>query len=279
MKNIHFTLGLPRSGSTLLMNILQQNPNIFTSSTCPTPYLVNTCKETSTSVSEFISMDQDVHTKCLMGFLRGGLNGWFEGLTTKPVVISKSRVWDTYLNILFKLYEKPKFIVIVRDIRDVVCSFEKLLFKYPQWSIGAPEYPLHLKSIEERIEHYCTDTSGNLGRPLHFLPHVVEWANKRPECFYFLRFEDFNKNPVEHLQHLYQWLDLPVYNHDLNNIQQSEQYEHDTVYRALVTHKTEPSLRYLEPSWPKMLTPEQSNLILVNNKWFYDTFYRDLVGE
>ena len=32
MKTIHFCGGLPRSGSTILMNILQQNPRIFTTS-------------------------------------------------------------------------------------------------------------------------------------------------------------------------------------------------------------------------------------------------------
>jgi len=29
MKTIHFCSGLPRSGSTLLMNIIQQNPEIY----------------------------------------------------------------------------------------------------------------------------------------------------------------------------------------------------------------------------------------------------------
>ena len=34
MNKIHFCGGLPRAGSTVLMNILQQNPRIFTTGTC-----------------------------------------------------------------------------------------------------------------------------------------------------------------------------------------------------------------------------------------------------
>ena len=91
MKNMNFCLGLPRSGSTLLMNILQQNPTIFTSSTCPTPYLLEACKIQATSVSEFIAMDQDVMTKTLLSYIRHGTDGWFQSLTDKPNIISKSR--------------------------------------------------------------------------------------------------------------------------------------------------------------------------------------------
>lgn len=276
MKKIHYTIGLPRSGSTLLMNIVQQNPTIFTSSTCPTPYLVEGSKQAATNVSECIAMDQDVITKALAGFIREGTNGWFSALTDKPVVISKSRVWDTHLNMLFHIYDKPKFIVCMRDLRDIICSFEKLLHKYPQWTIGAKEDPFHTLTFEKRMEIYCTDTGGNLGRPLYYIKHVFEWMQKRPECFFVARFENFNEDPSRMLKGLYNFLELPYFEHDLNNIKQAEQYEHDTVYRAMVSHKTETKLRYLEPSWPKMMSPEQSQLILQNNQWFYETFYPEI---
>ena len=42
MKQIHFITGLPRSGSTLLCNVLNQNPEFYAGSTSPLPALVNT---------------------------------------------------------------------------------------------------------------------------------------------------------------------------------------------------------------------------------------------
>ena len=41
MKQLHFCGGLPRTGSTVLMNILQQNPEIFTTASDVYPEILN----------------------------------------------------------------------------------------------------------------------------------------------------------------------------------------------------------------------------------------------
>jgi sulfotransferase len=279
MKTIHYAIGLPRSGSTLLMNILQQNPEIFTSSTCPMPYMVDGCSQAASSVSEFIAMDQDVLNKSLTNFVKQGIDGWFSAMSDKPIAISKSRSWDTHLNFLFHAYENPKFIVCLRDLRDIICSFEKLLHKNTFWNIGSREDPFHMHPFEKRMEIYCTDVGANLGRPLHHMPHVFEWMQKRPNNFFLFRFEDFNQDPARSLNTIYDWMQMPRFQHDLNNVEQAKQYEHDTVYRALVTHKTERQVRKLEPSWPKMMTKDQSNLVIKHNEWFYQTFYPEIYHD
>lgn len=279
MKTIHYAIGLPRSGSTLLMNILQQNPNIFTSSSCPTTYLLEGAKQAAGNVSEFIAMDQDQLNDSLTNYVRYGMQGWFSAMSDKPVAISKSRGWDKYLNFLFHAYNDPKFIVIIRDLRDIICSFEKLSHKYPVWNIGSAQDPFHMLPFEKRIEIWCTDVGGNLGLPLKNLTHVYEWMQKRPNNFFIHRFEDFNERPRESLQAIYRWLNMPNYEHDLNNVPQATQYEHDTAYRALVSHKTEKAVRKLEPSWPKIMNEHQSLLVVKNNEWFYKTFYPEIYNE
>lgn len=279
MEKLHFCIGLPRSGSTLLMNILQQNPLIFTSASSPTPYLVGSTRDISRNVSEFIAMTQEKREDCLENFLKMGFKGWYESLTDKPVVISKSRPWDQELLTIFKLYNNPKIIVNIRDIRDIICSYEKLLCKYPMWTIFSSASPQSTLTREKRIELFCTGSESNLGRPLALLPIIVEWMQKRPECFFLIRIEDFNKDPKGCFKALYQWLDLPYYDHDLNNIEQSEQYEHDTIYRALVSHKTERTFRPLDQTHKTMLTLEENYSIIHNNQWFYQTFYPEIYNE
>jgi hypothetical protein len=279
MKTIHYAIGLPRSGSTLLMNILQQNPMIFTSSTCPTTYLLEGAKQAASNLPEFIAMDQDQLNSSLTNYVKHGMDGWFSSMTDKPIAISKSRSWDRFLNFLFHAYDNPKFIVIIRDLRDIICSFEKLSYKYPVWNIGSSQDPFHMFPIEKRLEIWCTDVGGNLGLPLKNLTHVYEWMQKRPNNFFLFRFEDFNERPRESLQSIYRWLNMPNYEHDLNNVPQAAQYEHDSAYRALVSHKTEPRVRKLDPSWPKMMTEYHSRLIIENNKWYYETFYPEIYNE
>lgn len=276
MKTIHYAIGLPRTGSTLLMNILQQNPSIFTSSTCPTTYLLSGTRQAAANVSEFIAMDADKLNNCLVNYNKFGMQGWFTALTEKPIVFSKSRGWDDYLNFLFHAYENPKFIVCLRDLRDIICSFEKLASKYTYWKMTSEGPPLHTLPFETRIELWCTDRNGNLGEPLSKLKHVYEWMLKRPKNFFIFKFEHFNERPKESLQAIYDWLELPAFDHDLNNIPQAAQYEHDTVYRSLVSHKTQSKLTKLSPSWPDMMSSVQSDMILKNNEWYYKTFYPEI---
>lgn len=278
MTDLHFCIGLPRSGSTLLMNILNENPNIYTTGTCGVPYLFNSCRETASNVSEFIAMDMDVLDNSLSNFLRKGIQGWFESQTKKPVVISKSRVWDQNLRQLFRIYENPKFIITLRDPREIIISYEKLLAKYPHILFGSKEFPFEWNSLDKRIEYYCTDIAANLGRPLFMLRHVLEYVEKFPNNFFMFRWEDFNKNPIFNLQAIYNWLNLPEFKHNLNKIPQSDYIEHDAVYKALVSHKTREKFEPTPILWPKFFSEEQNATILHNLEWFYKTFYSDLIN-
>ena len=277
MQQLHYCLGLPRTCSSVIMNILNENPRIFTTGTCPTPYLIDACRNISTQVSEFIALDKDVLNDAYLNFLRQGLRGWFESMTDKPVVFSKSRVWAEYFSHTLAINPNSKYLYIIRDLRDIICSFETLLNKYPNITIGDSEMPFQHNTFEKRMELYCTDGMANLGRPLHMLPHVMEVARKHPNNFFILRHEDFNENPRQTFQMIYNWLGEEYFEHDFDNIPKPDYYEHDTVYRSMVTHKTGTKLQKLEPCWPTMMTPEQSQLVIQNNLEYYKTFYPEFV--
>ena len=269
MQQLHYCLGLPRTASTLIMNILNENPRIFTSGTCCMPYFFDACQQRSNEVSEFIALDKDVLHNSYINFLRQGMRGLYEAMTDKPIVFSKSRIWAEFFPHTFAIDPNSKYLVIVRDLRDIICSFESLLWKYPQVSY----HHYHQQSFEKRMKMYCTEGESNLSRPLQHLPHVVEVAPKNPNNFFLLRHEDFNEKPRETMQMIYQWLGEPNFEHDFDNIPKPDYYEHDTVYRALVNHKTRTKLEKLEPRWPKVMTEEQSQMVIDNNRWYYEAFY------
>lgn len=279
MKNIMFCIGMPRSGSTLLMNILNENPEIYTSGTCPLPYVVQSVKLLSNNVAEFKAMDMDVVNESLASFLRSGVNGWFDSQTKKSNVISKNRLWDEQFRFLFKIYDNPKFILTVRDPRDIICSFEKLLQKYPHIYVGTGENPFEWHSFEKRMELYCTDITNNMGRWLYMLNHSFEYMKKYPNNFFILRWEDFCSNSLGVLNNLYQWMNLPFFDHNLNSIQPSDHYEHDPVYSSLVSHKTRSRFEPIPPQWPKYFSEEQNHLILKKLNSFYSFFYPEILNN
>ena len=277
MQQLHYCLGLPRTCSSVIMNILNENPRIFTTGTCCIPYLIDCCQERSGEVSEFMALDKDVLNEAYISFLRQGIRGWFESMTDKPIVFSKSRIWAEQLTHTFAFDPNSKYLVIVRDLRDIICSFDSLLWKFPQVCYGDHEHPFQHESFEHRMEMYCTDGTSNLGRPLHILPHLMEIVQRNPNSFFILRHEDFNDNPRQTFQQIYQWLGEPNFEHDFDNIPEPDYKENDTVYRALVYHKTGTKLKKLEPRWPKIMTEEQSQAVIGNNEWFYRTFYPEVL--
>ena len=237
------------------------------------PYLVDACQERSGTVSEFIALDKDVLHKSYINFLRQGMRGWYEAMTDKPIVFSKSRVWAEWLPHTFAIDPNSKYLVILRDLRDIICSFDSLLWKFPQVGYGDRKNPFYQEPFEKRMEMYCTDGTSLLGRPLHVLPHLMEVAQKNPNSFFLCKHEHFNEQPRETLQHIYQWLGEPNFEHDLDNIPKPDYKENDTTYRSLVYHKTGNKLKKLEPRWPKIMTEEQSREVIKNNRWYYETFY------
>jgi len=273
MQQLHYCLGLPRTCSSVIMKILNENPRIFTTGTCCMPYFFDACQKRSNEVSEFIALDKDVLNNSYINFLRQGMRGWFEAMTDKPIVFSKSRIWSEWLPHTFAIDPNSKYLVILRDLRDIICSFDSLIWKYPQVPYDFNGTPFYQQPFEKRMEVYCTDIQSLLGRPLQMLPHLIEVAQKNPNNFFICKHEHFNEQPRETLQMIYQWLGEPNFEHDFDNIPKSDYYEHDTAYRSLVNHKTGTKLKKLEPRWPKVMTEEQSRVVIENNRWYYETFY------
>ena len=239
------------------------------------PYFIEACQEKTGTISELIALDKDVLNKSYINFLRQGMKGWYEAMTDKPIVISKSRMWSELFPHTFAIDPNSKYLVIVRDLRDIICSFESLSWKYPEVYYSFENKSFHQETFDRRMEVYCTDIVSLLGRSLQSLPHVMEVAQKNPNNFFILHHEYFNDKPKETLQMIYQWLGEPNFEHDFDNIPKPDYYEHDTVYRSLVSHKTRTKLEKLEPRWKKVMTEEQSKSVIENNKWYYETFYSE----
>jgi sulfotransferase len=125
---LYFVAGLPRSGSTLLMNLLGQNPAHHVTPTSGLIELFVTVKNRWPEFIEFKAEGLDTVKPRIAGALRGLLHGYFDReLTAGKTVFDKSRGWLQYIEPLEEVLERPvKLIVTVRDVRAIVASFEKL---------------------------------------------------------------------------------------------------------------------------------------------------------
>jgi sulfotransferase len=126
--DLHFVAGLPRSGSTLLLNLLGQNPRHHVTPTSGFIELFVMIKNRWPEFIEFKAEGLKVVKPRIQGALRGLLRGYFEReLAAGKTVFDKSRGWLQYIEPLEEvLQRRVRIVVTVRDVRAIVASFEKL---------------------------------------------------------------------------------------------------------------------------------------------------------
>jgi len=274
-KKINFCSGLPRTGSTILMNILQQHPQIFTTGTCALPdVLKNHILIKSRFRESFQAMSCEQADSAMYGMIQGATQGWFSGLTDKPIVISKNRAWSDLLH----LYPNSKTIVCVRDIRDVVESFERVNNKLKSIHSFGDAHHLYPAMLEvEKYDYFFKELNAFSASLYQELPRLMELYKKDSTRVKFVRYEDFLKDPTTMLHNIYSFLDMSYYEHDLNNISLSELFEHDNAYfRERTDHHTQPKLASWKPP-VRLLSKDFHDKIVNNHRWFYEGFYPEEV--
>jgi sulfotransferase len=273
MDKLFFCGGLPRTGSTVLMNILQQNPRIFTTGTCALPDLLHQQVLIKSRYREqFQAMSLEQADKAMYGLIHGATKGWFEALTDKPVVISKNRSWSN----LFHLYPDSKYICMVRDLRDIVESFEKINQRTLALHSFADDNALvPAMSESEKFGYYFKSYNVLSDALANDVTRMMDVFKKNPSKVLFIRFEDLTKDPNYIIKKVYNHIGEEYYSHDLDNINQSVLFEHDHAYfKERTDHQTAPSFQYYkEPQRTLSIRFQQE--VVNNYKWFYEGFYPD----
>ena len=128
-REIFFQSSLPRSGSTLLQNIIGQNPDFYSTPASDVLGILCVARDKFTNNECTNSQDRELMDKAFVGFCEGALQGYFNGLTDKKYVLDKCMGWSIHYDFLNEFYPNPKIVCMVRDLRSIFCSFEKIFRK------------------------------------------------------------------------------------------------------------------------------------------------------
>ena len=108
-KTIHFVSGLPRAGSTLLINLLAQNPKVHSTSTSGLHEIGYIARQFhSTEEFKIIPNPRDGET-LFYDYIKGGCENAFNRLTDRPIVADKCRSWVGHLDMLLQSGLMPKW--------------------------------------------------------------------------------------------------------------------------------------------------------------------------
>ena len=125
IKEIFYQSSLPRSGSTLLQNILAQHPDFYATPTSGLIDLLLGARNDYASSSFIKAQDSTSMEFAFKGFCAASSKGFFEAISDKVYAIDKSRGWLSNLDFLNFYQESPKVICMLRDPRAILSSMEK----------------------------------------------------------------------------------------------------------------------------------------------------------
>lgn len=269
MKKIFYQSSLPRSGSTLLQNIIGQNPDFYVTPTSGVLELVFGARHNFTNSPEFKAQDQTTMENGFKGFCAGGLNGFYDAITDKPYVLDKSRGWGYYQNFLnFFTEQDNKIICMIRDPRAIISSMEKQHRKNPQLtSPVVDDNSMQGTTTEQRIDIWVR--SQPVGLAFDRLRQIISEGNDKKMLF--VKYEDLTSNPKRELKRIYDYLSVPEFEHNFNHVEQITK-EDDEVYGIYGSHTIQNKVESKPNDFNEILGRSAAEWVTQYYQWFYDYF-------
>ena len=267
-KKLICVTGLPRSGSTLLCQLLAHHPEIY----CPghtSPLLQMLLQlRQSTAENEILLAQLDNDPEAVLGRLmqayRGFMEGWYENVN-EPIVVEKNRSWLAQMDLAVSLSQSCKMLVCVREPGQILGSIEARHQK--TLAIDFPEHLASYSPYDRANRLFAKD--GVVGFALNNFRNAQDFSPDLQQRILCILFEDLVNNTESVMQRVWSFLDLPELPIDTNNLKLLDG-ESDSHYRMKYTHNTYPSIRP-----PKKHTvPVRIEKELRNSfDWFYRIFY------
>lgn len=222
-KTFHVLSGIPRSGSTVLAAILNQNPAMHISTTSGLVQALDSVA--NTWANESLLSKNDPSRTLLAQTMRGIIDAFYEKIDA-PIIIDKSRGWPIPIVIQSMnqvLGRDLKIIATVRPVYECAASFVRLVKPNDlEEFINDGQFINHLKAA------YIT---------------LQEGFNVLPENFLFIEYKNLLLNPSQELDRIHNFLELPNFVYDFNNIDGSSVAEDDEkLYGIFGMHDVKPKL-------------------------------------
>ena len=254
----HVITGLPRAGSTLLCNVLNQNPAFWATSTSSVPGMLSSVSNfwsNSIEVKNLLEKEKESTEKAMMNSMRGFVNEWHRRDDNREVIFDKSRGWTHHFLLLRKLYPSAKIIVTVRDLRAIFASVEKQHRKNPLVDISGEGAA---KGIFQNADAMFSP-NGMIG---HCIEGIMDLTRRKPEGVIYVSYEAFSQNPGAIMARIYDSIGEASYTHDFNNVVNTAN-DCDGHYLHKYPHKGEGKIEPCNPNeWKEYLSPDLAQTIM-----------------
>lgn len=255
-KTYYFMAGLPRSGSTLLSSILNQNPRFYSGPSSPVLATMYTVENHLLNDELFHGYPKPEQANLIIS----SIISQFYSDVEKPVVIDKNRAWtarvpyiEGYIN------QKAKIICPVRDIEEILTSMIMMIRRNP-YKEGNPRVnfideqliKLNIPLSDDNRCEYIAGPNGILGQSLNSIVQGMDEGFG--DRFHFVEYQSLVNNPVKTLEKLYEFLEEEPYDHTFDNLQNVNRENDMNTYGLDDMHEVRSVLRSTAPDPTEILS-------------------------
>lgn len=212
-RKFHFISGLPRSGTTLLAAILNQNPRFRAGMTSPLADIMGVVMAEASSKNDF---SFDVSDEQRVAMLRGLVENFYSAQADANVVFDTSRLWCSRMQLLDMLFPGVKVIACVRQLAWVLDSMERLVHRQPVSVSKVFRFDTNT-TVYSRIEA-LTDPRGMVGFAYQATKDAF-YGQHAQDHLLMLTYENLVRDPAAAMRAVYQFLDEPWFEHDFDHIE------------------------------------------------------------
>ena len=180
----YFDCGLPRSGSTLLTALLNQNPDIHAGTLSPVFELMYYSDEILHKEQAQAFPKPDVFRH----IVRSQIINYYSD-RDEPILIDKCRAWPAHIDIIKKyVTDDPKLICTVRHPLDILASFITLFHKDGTLNfIDKAMLQQGLTITDDNRCHYMMNPGGIVWESMNAL--ATAFRQKQTEHIHFIQYD------------------------------------------------------------------------------------------
>ena len=255
-KVIHYLCGLPRAGNTILSTILNQNPDIAAT---PNSIITEIFRDLYNLKHSDVFQNYPDH-KSYDNVIKAVIPEYYKDWK-EPIIIDRGP-WGAPNNLKFlKHYvnPKPKIVVLVRDVLEVLASF----IEWADKNYDAFPNRYGTMDTEKRCE-LLMNQDGLIVKELIAIKHLVD---HHPGTYKLVDYNELVKNPEKIIKEIYEFYEIKPFKHNLKTFKQFKvngmSYDDKAVGANLHTIKTKgisKTKRNINKILPKSIIEKYGNL-------------------
>ena len=248
--------GLPRSGSTVLSAILNQNPRFYSGPSSPVLSTMYTVGKHLANNELFTGYPKPEQAKNIISSI---IDQFYDDVE-KPVVIDKNRAWPARVPyIRGYIGQQAKIICPVRDIDEILTSMIMMIRRNPykegQERINFIDEQLVKLNIPLSDDNRCEFIAGPQGILGQSLDAIQEGFKQGfSDRIHFVEYKDLVNNPGETLKSLYEFLDEEYYEHTFDDLENQNQEQDLKTYGLADMHQVHSKLESTAPDPSEILS-------------------------